>query len=85
MRRRVARSSSHDRRGRGAAAFAQRPTIGNAVRQFVKVNAPVVAMTHVRVIDGTGAPARENQTLVIRDGLIAAVGPDVADSRRRDA
>jgi enamidase len=54
---------------------AQRPTIsGNAVRQFVKVDAPVVAITHVRVIDGTGAPAREDQTLLIRDGRIAALG-----------
>jgi enamidase len=26
------------------------------------------------VIDGTGAPAREDQTLIIRDGRIAAVG-----------
>jgi enamidase len=33
-----------------------------------------VALTHVRVIDGTGAPARENQTVVIRDGSIASVG-----------
>lgn len=60
-----------------AGAVAQRPTVGNAVRQFVKVDAPVIALTHVRVIDGTGAPARDNQTLLIRDGLIAAVGSDV--------
>ena len=46
----------------------------NAVANFVKVQAPVVALTHVRVIDGTGASARENQTLVIRDGTIAALG-----------
>jgi enamidase len=62
----------------GAIAFAQRPQVGNAVRQFVKVDAPVVALAHVRVIDGTGAPARDNQTVLIRDGLIAAIGPDVA-------
>jgi len=61
----------------GALTLAQRPTIPNAVNQFVKVNAPVVAITHVRVIDGTGAPARDDQTLVIRDGLIASVGPNV--------
>ena len=30
--------------------------------------------THARVIDGTGAPAREDQTIVIRDGNIAAIG-----------
>jgi enamidase len=45
-----------------------------AVAAFVKVQAPVVALTHVRVIDGTGAAARANQTLVIRDGAIADVG-----------
>ena len=53
------------------------------VRQFVKVDAPVVALTHVRVIDGTGAPARADQTVVIRDGYIAAVGANVCDSRGR--
>jgi enamidase len=57
----------------GAASSAQRG--GNAARQFIKVQAPVVAITHVRVIDGTGAPARPDQTLVIRDGDIVAVGP----------
>ncbi len=41
---------------------------------YVKIDAPVVALTNARVIDGTGGPVRENQTLVIRDGLIAAVG-----------
>lgn len=46
----------------------------NGVRQFVSVDAPVVALTHVRVIDGTGAPARDDQTLVMRDGTIAAIG-----------
>jgi imidazolonepropionase-like amidohydrolase len=46
----------------------------NAVRQFVKTDASVIALTHVRVIDGTGAAARPDQTLVIRDGLIAALG-----------
>jgi enamidase len=57
----------------GDAPYAQRG--GNAARQFIKVQAPVVAITHVRVIDGTGAPARSDQTLVIRDGDIVAVGP----------
>jgi enamidase len=46
----------------------------NAVANFVKVNAPVVALTHARLIDGTGAAARSDQTIVIRDGAIAAVG-----------
>ena len=49
---------------------------GKAVQPFVQVNAPVVALTHVRVIDGTGAPARANQTILIENGKIAAVGDD---------
>ncbi|MEX2272185.1 MAG: amidohydrolase family protein [Vicinamibacterales bacterium] len=53
---------------------AQSQPISDAIRPFVNVDAPLVAFTHARVIDGTGAPAREDQTLVIRDGLIAALG-----------
>ena len=41
---------------------------------FVSVDAPVVALVHVRVIDGTGAPPAEDQTVVIDHGRIAAVG-----------
>ncbi len=59
----------------GVGLGAQRAPIGNGIRQFVKVDAPVVAITHVRVIDGTGAPARDDQTVVLRDGSIAAMGP----------
>src|SRR5687767_4541270 len=44
-------------------------------QQFIRYDAPVIALTNVRVIDGTGAPARENQTIVIRDGKIEWVGP----------
>ena len=43
-------------------------------RDYVKVDAPVVALTNARVIDGTGAPARAGQTLILRDGNIAAIG-----------
>ena len=53
---------------------ARRPTVSNAVRQFVAVDTAILALTHVRVIDGTGAPARADQTLIIRDGRIASVG-----------
>ncbi len=58
-----------------SALAAQRPTLAQAVRQFVQVDTSVVALTHVRVVDGTGAPARPDQTVVIRDGRIAAIGP----------
>jgi imidazolonepropionase-like amidohydrolase len=53
---------------------AQRPTLSAAVHAFVAVDSPIVALTHARVIDGTGAPARADQTLIIRDGRIAALG-----------
>src|SRR4051794_30036872 len=56
-------------------AGAQRPTLSNAARLYVSVDTAVVALTHVRVIDGTGAAARGDQTLIIRDGKIASVGP----------
>lgn len=57
-----------------ASAAAQRPVLSPAVRQFVAVDTAVLALTHVRVIDGTGAPARADQTVLIRDGDIAAIG-----------
>jgi len=53
---------------------AQRAPIGDAIREFVAVDAPVVALTNARVIDGTGAAARAGQTLVLRNGLIETIG-----------
>jgi amidohydrolase family protein len=46
----------------------------NAPANFISVQAPVVSLMHARVIDGTGAPPRDDQTIVIRDGTIAEVG-----------
>jgi len=54
---------------------AQRPALSPAVRAYLSVDSPVVALTHARIIEGTGAPARDDQTLVIRDGRISALGP----------
>jgi imidazolonepropionase-like amidohydrolase len=53
------------------------------VRAFVKEDAPVVALAHVRVIDGTGASARSGQTLVIADGKIIGLG-DAATTKIPD-
>jgi imidazolonepropionase-like amidohydrolase len=44
-----------------------------AVRAYVKVEAPIIALTHVRVIDGTGAAPRDDQTIVISGGKIQSV------------
>src|SRR5262249_23210117 len=57
------------------------------VQPFISVSDPVVALTHVRVIDGTGAAPVEDQTIVIDHGKIAAVGASVAipqGARRMD-
>lgn len=53
---------------------AQRPTLSRNVRQYVSVDTAIVALTHVRVIDGTGAQPRDDQTLILRDGRIAEMG-----------
>ncbi len=54
------------------------------MESFIAVQAPTVALTNVKVIDGTGGPARDGQTIVIRDGRIADIGPaeEVADRIR---
>jgi imidazolonepropionase-like amidohydrolase len=57
-----------------APAFAQQ-TLTPGVKPFIAVDAPVIAIEHVRVIDGTGAPAQEDQTIVIDHGRIQSVGP----------
>lgn len=51
-----------------------KPQLSPAVTAFVKENAPTIALTHARVIDGSGSPARSDQTLIIADGKIAALG-----------
>lgn len=53
--------------------------------EFVAVKAPVVALTHVRVIDGTGAPAKEDQTILIESGRIKAIGDAASVSLPSDA
>jgi hypothetical protein len=43
-------------------------------QQFIRVEAPLIALTHVRVIDGTGAAALDDQTVLITEGKIQWVG-----------
>ncbi len=54
---------------------AETPELSKAVQELLRVNAGKVVLTHVRVIDGTGAPAAEDQNIVIENGKIAAVQP----------
>ncbi|HUF51583.1 MAG TPA: amidohydrolase family protein [Longimicrobiales bacterium] len=61
------------------AAQDRAPLSPDAARH-VSVSAPVVALTHVRLVDGTGDRARDDQTIVLRRGRIEVVGPS-ADVR----
>jgi imidazolonepropionase-like amidohydrolase len=58
---------------------AQSPELSKTVQQFVRVQAPKVVLTHVRIIDGTGAPAVDDQNVVVEGGKITAIqkGADV--------
>ncbi len=53
---------------------AQQRTLTPGVERYVSVNAPVVALTHARLVDGTGTPARIDQTIIITGNKITAVG-----------
>lgn len=56
-----------------AQAPAQSPAPSAEVRKFISHDAPLLALTHVRVIDGTGAPAAEDRTVIVRGGRIEAI------------
>ncbi len=53
------------------AAGAPAPKLSKEVQRFVEYDQPVIAIMHVRVIDGHGTAPKENQTVLIRDGKIA--------------
>jgi enamidase len=50
------------------------PGISPDVLAFAKIDAETIALTNARVIDGTGAPPRERQTIIIKGRNIAALG-----------
>ena len=64
----------------GGAVLAQRGANPSAAANFVKLDPPVIALTHARVIDGTGAPPRDNQTIVLSNHIISAIGDPVTPS-----
>jgi len=57
-----------------ALAAGQAPTLSPSVKAFVSLDVPLFAITHVKVIDGTGAAPLEDQTVVVSAGRIIAVG-----------
>lgn len=68
-----------------ACSLGQAQTLSPEVKQFVKIDAPVLALEHVRVIDGTGAPARDDQTIVVANGKIQSVGDTASANLPKDA
>lgn len=66
-------------------AIADAQTLSPQVKPFVRVDAPVVALTHVRVIDGTGTPAREDQTIIMSKGNIDWLGDAKSANILKDA
>src|SRR5262249_20234674 len=47
-------------------------------QDFIRVNAETVALDHLLVIDGTGAPRMTDQTILIAGGKIAFIGSTAA-------
>lgn len=67
------------------AASAAAQTLSPAVKQYVVEERPAFAISHVRVIDGTGAPAKEDQTVLIVNGRIHRIfGPNDTVSPSKD-
>lgn len=53
----------------------ERAALSPLTKSFVSVDSPVVALEHLRVIDGTGATAAADQTILIENGAIREIGP----------
>lgn len=57
-----------------AATFASAERPSDPLRPYISIDAPTIALEHVRVIDGTGGAPKRDQTIVIADGRIADLG-----------
>jgi len=68
--------------GRGQPPAGNQPPPSRALPQvtqeFISVDAPVVVLQHVRVIDGTGAPAVDDQNVILEGGVIRSIGPSAS-------
>lgn len=54
--------------------FAQSP----ALKPYIRHSEPDLALEHLRVIDGNGTPAVKDQTIIIHEGKIVAIGPSAS-------
>jgi len=46
----------------------------HSATEYISTEAPLIALTHIRVIDGTRTGVREDQTIVIESGRIKSIG-----------
>jgi imidazolonepropionase-like amidohydrolase len=52
-----------------------KPALSPLTKGFVTVDSSLVALKHVKVIDGTGAAPADDQTVLIENGVIREIGP----------
>lgn len=68
-----------------AVEASMRPEPGEAVREYIAHDEDVIALVGASVIDGSGAPLRRDQTVILREGLIESVSPAASASVPADA
>lgn len=69
----------------GSSSVHAQTQLGPQVQAFVAVDAPVVALIHATVIDGTGAAPQGDQTVILRGNLIESMGPSASHPVPTDA
>ncbi len=61
--------------------IAQQP---NPLAPFIKEDAPLIILTHVRIIDGTGSAPQEDMRIEISNGKITSIMPMTANAKVLD-
>lgn len=56
------------------------PKLAAPLRPLVRTDAPVIALSHVTLFDGSGSPAQYDQTIILDHGRIATLGPSASTS-----
>jgi imidazolonepropionase-like amidohydrolase len=54
-------------------------------REFIRVDSKIVVLKNVRIIDGTGAEPKENQTIILIGDRIGSIGPTATTTTPADA
>lgn len=68
-----------------ARVHAQQGAVSPGVMRFVRVSAPVVALEHVRVTNGTGNEPKDDQTVILSNGRIQSIGGSASTAAPADA